>query len=629
MQRLVEAEDVGEGLSKLLTLPTELLALIFSFVGTIRDKIKIRYVSRRLRSVMETPSLWREFVWPYYDDREELSINIVLRTCGKYVKRMSFPDHVPPLKLANMLQYCGSVTHLNLPKGTQFSARQLKGFVEHMEKLQYLNVHWGYDNIKPLLSIGTNLKELTVYVTGRKPTSLYPWLQAWMEDGCMPQNLNLVVNVSTYFVLKLIDDWSQCNLRFSPNRIATLKIYTSLNIPLSLIPPVPVIQLQYGPTATLPFTNASKFGMLGLKKDLLLLTDSCNGDRTVYKAVTMSTRTFGEIEFDLSHCKLIDLKFLTCFEATICNEFHSGHLEQLAIACPNLEQLKLLRNHNCLKRLQGLRSIADHCKKLQGLNLLGIPVINVESQVCLWEILCNMKLTHLAVDLCMLKHNDVLKERASYLFSQCSVLQALEMYNDFLSCCECEEFVSEDFMQLSHFPMLSFCNLTRFDFHCSVVHNIVTSCNKLCTLNIHCSPCHFVPPQLTVVHSSSLKQLCLSSHCAVITGEFMEAVSAHGGLEHVIFIGKEITFGGIVSLVMNSPLLVTFRAAILQALEQDGIANLRVLKTTLMEMFPQRKLFTMGSYLVEKHEDLRCLSYDLLSGTDFKSTLWPKSIEYL
>jgi len=70
-------------------LPTELLVLIFSFLRSTRDKVKVRYVSHRLRSVIETSSLWRTFVWPYYDDREELHINNVLETCGKYVKKMA------------------------------------------------------------------------------------------------------------------------------------------------------------------------------------------------------------------------------------------------------------------------------------------------------------------------------------------------------------------------------------------------------------------------------------------------------------------------------------------------------------------------------------------------------------
>ena len=50
----------------------------------------------------------------------------------------------------------------------------------------------------------------------------------------------------------------------------------------------------------------------------------------------------------------------------------------------------------------------------------------------------------------------------------------------------------------------------------------------------------------------------------------MEAVSVHGGLEHV-FIVQEITFGGIVALVKNSPMLITFRAAVVEALKEDEI----------------------------------------------------------
>ena len=33
-----------------------------------------------------------------------------------------------------------------------------------------------------------------------------------------------------------------------------------------------------------------------------------------------------------------------------------------------------------------------------------------------------------------------------------------------------------------------------------------------------------------VVHNRNLKHLCLLSHWAVVSKEFMEAVSAHGGL---------------------------------------------------------------------------------------------------
>jgi len=607
---------------KFLSLPTETLVLIFSFLRFTRDKVKIRYISQRLRSAVETPSLWRTFLWPYYDDREELSINSLLKVCGKYVRKMAFPDHVPSSKLVEMLKYCSIVTHLSLPKGTVFSETQLREALEHVTQLEYLIIHW-WLAIKPLLLIAANCKELTVYASVNRPVLLSHWLQEWMENGFMPRNLNIVCDcISIYDVIQLTDDWSECNEQYSFNHTATLRFYTSLNVPIKLIPPIPVYQLQYGPMAVLPFTSASKFGILGLRKDLVLLTSSCHGDDNVaYKAWTMSGTEF---QLDMLHCKFDSISFLTDFEVTHSRELHSGHLEQIAIACPNLQQLNLLRSENCLKNLQGLHSIARSCKKLQGLNLLGISVSNVENQLQVWEILSDMHLTHLAIDLCMLKLDDAVKERVGCLFLHSSVLQALEMHNNSLSCSECGKFVSEDLVQLSHFPKLSYCKLTRFPFQCTIVHDIVTRCKTLSTLNIHCSFYQSLPPTLTSLSQNcTLKKLCLSSHCAVVSDEFMEAVSAHGGLEHTIFLVQQITYGGIIAVVSNSPLLVTFRAAVSRAVKQDGIPNLMNLKAALTEMFPHRKAFTMGSYLVKENGDHRYLSCDFLSGTDFKLPLWP------
>ena len=39
-------------------LPNELLVYIFSFLPTTRDIVKLRYVSLKIRSISETPSLW-------------------------------------------------------------------------------------------------------------------------------------------------------------------------------------------------------------------------------------------------------------------------------------------------------------------------------------------------------------------------------------------------------------------------------------------------------------------------------------------------------------------------------------------------------------------------------------------
>ena len=61
----------------LIALPTELLVYIFSFLLAVRDKVNLLYVSKRIRSATEVPSLWKElFVWPYYESREECCVSL-------------------------------------------------------------------------------------------------------------------------------------------------------------------------------------------------------------------------------------------------------------------------------------------------------------------------------------------------------------------------------------------------------------------------------------------------------------------------------------------------------------------------------------------------------------------------
>ena len=66
-------------LSGLGDLPIELLVYIFSLLPTSRDIVRLGYVSRKMRSISETSSLWRNFLWPWYDRREGRSVNAVLK----------------------------------------------------------------------------------------------------------------------------------------------------------------------------------------------------------------------------------------------------------------------------------------------------------------------------------------------------------------------------------------------------------------------------------------------------------------------------------------------------------------------------------------------------------------------
>ena len=54
-----------------LSLPNEVLVKIMSLLPETHERVKFRYVSRRLQKISETPSLWREVVWYDCSSREE------------------------------------------------------------------------------------------------------------------------------------------------------------------------------------------------------------------------------------------------------------------------------------------------------------------------------------------------------------------------------------------------------------------------------------------------------------------------------------------------------------------------------------------------------------------------------
>lgn len=99
--------------STLITLPVEVLVYIVSFLCT-RGKVKIRYVCKRLRFISDVPSLWEEFTWLGYEQRDDRLLKSVLKVLGRHVKRLHFADHVAPSRLEGMLKFCKNVTHLSI-----------------------------------------------------------------------------------------------------------------------------------------------------------------------------------------------------------------------------------------------------------------------------------------------------------------------------------------------------------------------------------------------------------------------------------------------------------------------------------------------------------------------------------
>ena len=78
----------------LSSLPNEVLVKIISLLPETQDREKLRYVSRRLQKISETPSLWREVVWRDCYSCEEERLHNVIKAHGIHIRRLSAPD--PP-----------------------------------------------------------------------------------------------------------------------------------------------------------------------------------------------------------------------------------------------------------------------------------------------------------------------------------------------------------------------------------------------------------------------------------------------------------------------------------------------------------------------------------------------------
>ena len=600
-------QNNGESQSILLSLPTELLVRMISSLS-VRDKTKLLYVSRRLRSVMETPSLWREFVWPYYHTGDEGYVNNVLKLCGQHVKRLSFLDHkTPPSRLVTVMGYCNNLIELSLPT-TKLDSELLKTILFQVIDLQRLDVQCqdSFD-IKQLLEIVggdiVNLKVLTIRFQPNNsfdfpPTMLNEtasWLDYWISKGLVPQRLNIVFASPLMLRDGIMYSWNNAHSKCTPHHTGHIEVYSSFRAPLNLFTVLPKFQLDFGHAATPPYVKPNSVGLLGLDDYAVTwFTGKIHaGSGKVARKTSPGVVYIAEeqlfngnydswllLEFDVSDCEL-------------CPE----DLEQLAVACPNLQRLSLMYNDECLTSLQGLRTIASTCHNLQGLNLLGIQVRHVESHVLLWEILSDMKLTHLAVEVCALLTTENDKLQLIVSFQKCTSLRAIELWSTQCDR-ECRSLLADGSISvLSHFPSLIHCvlDVSLHSHYITGLQDILTSCKELKYLHYSHD---LLSQSLFVLCNTNLQQLYIESYTAVISSTFMSTISAHGGLVHVVLNVKSVTSEGVAILVANSPNLITIHIVVNAAVHGDKA--IRKLETKIKRMFCHRHLFTSGSFTIER-----------------------------
>ena len=551
----------------LVNFPTELLIKILSYLPT-RDRVMTRYVSRRFRDVSDVPLLWKEFVWRDYEPRHVCSVMKMLKEHGEYVRRIFFPAHLTTTKVLEMACHCTQVTHLSLPRDTQLTLDDLKRVVRTTTCLHQLDVFaegnfMQRDNIQlhiiGLLEItATSVKELKLHVN-KFSHAIIGSIRAVANQGFSLPVINIFADYATFGLFGL---WSHMRSDCERSWSFEINVYHFKRIALHLYPVVPLKRLHFGPSVAPPFIQLSKYGIVGLKLDVFYL-NQYDHDGTVRHTVTPVVSKFIRNIPNIPINYTSDLHYVSYIDVSKLY-VRSSHLEQLAVVCPNLQRLNLKDNVDCLKDLRGLHAIVNTCQNLEGLNVTGISLSQVESYLLLWELLSSLKkLTHLAIDLCLMKPDDANKQKLISMFKSFQSLKALEISRDYIKgCMECTN--TTDFL-FSYFPSLVYCRMYCFRY--SALTYAITNCHKLKYLYERDARKESLLP---LSNNCRLQQLCIYSVSLNLTDELVEVLSAHGQLECVVLYVKSITINGLTILINNLPKLTSLHISMIEPLFEDS-----------------------------------------------------------
>ena len=589
-----------------------------------------------------------KFVWRDYEPRHVCSVSKALKTHGEYVRQIFFPAHVTLVNILETIHYCPKVTHLSLPRKTHLSPDNLEKIVHTMTHLEQLDVftssiksglshHKRIINFIQLLEITTvRVKNLTLKFDWDEGEDYLDYvesieyvvyiLKSVLEDNQpLPSIINLLIcdqDLPLWSIVSCYEGLESClSLSYT---IASLEIgfYDINRIPMDLYPTIPLRKFQFGPAAKPPFVKLSDHGILGLDKDVYYLSNYDHyGNFKARLSVSLKYYKSDLVKDEHSYC-ISNFNSVSNVDFSYVN-IYPDHLKQLAIACPNLERLNLKHSPNSLQSLQGLCAIVDNCQNLQGLNLVGIPASSVESYLLLWELLSSIKkLTHLAIDLCMLIHinnncyNAADKDKLIGMLGNCGSLKALEVTETIF---DPEVCLNVDIL-LGHFPSLVYISISLVKTECT--KDAITNCHQLKYLYYDVSFCPVRVCTLNLVLPSSsnchLQQLFVKSHVD-LSAQSVQALSAHGGLEQVVLFVRSITTSAITTLISNSPNLIllyisTGTYECTRLYDDNGVSvDQEDYKDTVSKRFLHHKLLTTGDFILKGNSDYRAICFWITS----------------
>ena len=620
----------------ILHLPAEMLVFIISFLSS-RDVVTLRYVSKNLRVFTEVPSLWTKFSWPYYRSCEEASVIEILKVCGNHIQQLSFTnDHYLTSKLCCdlILTNCANVINLTLLIQSPLTKYVLEKFLQNLKHLKKLEISWSGEVFYPAsLLKNSNLTEVTLYLARHisKPSNDHEnCLHNYISAGHKPQYVNIVQNSSKHnrksversVFRYLLRWWSTGNSTRDQYRppdgyTAHFKLYDSCRVPFNVFPTLPHLHIQFSLTPSVIVYDLY-YCLLGQRHYSLKLNHCSCSNRNCNCIVASAsvnesvTSYYGTIHgFQFYHNAAIWITQFANNIAVSINDMKSvldKNLEQVSSLFPNLQRLDLSFCNVSKDNMRGLRAVAKNCRNLKGLRLRNTHamilknthVITLNLKV-LWEILYSMKLTHLSIEHCLLTSTAV--DNHQEMVSLCTTLQALEIRHSDSMCCEvCKWSYNEDLSSLSQFSSLQYCRVHHY-YNSNVVQDITISSKQLKCIIIELdsfyeqSPFHPTGFSLSSTFNNNLEQLFINSRNAIVSDEFMKAVSAHGGLIHVTLKVATITEKGVGILIENSPKLQELLIDLSKSVhEQNGGFDPSILNIILKEKY-KHQLVTEGHFV--------------------------------
>jgi len=611
-------------MNNILDLPVELLVFIISLLPSSRDLVKLRYVSKSFLALTEVPLLWRKFVWPLYRRIEETSIIEALKVNGSYIRRLSFStlDSMHSalsgcsFDLNPILRNCSNVTNLTLITELSYYDYQfhsseesvLNIVLQNLKCLEKLEISWSYFDGYPSSLKASKVNELTLHMDISMLEGLFCcWIDDYISTGYRPQCVNFVQHNNWLHVAPVIWWWSNHSTRAQyrpPDKYtAHFKFYTSgYRVAFNHSPP-PQIHIQFHLTPSVKVTKVSDCNIFGqdcymLKMNHCSCTYSC---KCVVTSATIDENAIWYCNGDYrcriyQNCQVDQFGVLeaahTLNDVRVCvddiKRFLDKDLEQLSSLFPNLQSLDLTHCDLSTDNMRGIRAVAINCLNLKGLNLMAVHASSLNPDV-LWQVLSGMKLTYLSIECCLIpSSSDCIKQTMGSL---CVTLQAIELGAS--SCKVCEDSSSEDILFcLSHFSSLNYCHLFHPDAcHTRVVQDIATTCKKLKCLKIgsyNQTQLHPFGTSLSIACNDNLEQFGIDSKHTVVSDEFMESISAHGGLINVNFNVSTITEKGVGILIENSPKLMKLTISTTGEFNQSTFDNI------LMEIHNYQKLIARG-----------------------------------